>query len=97
MIYIGKTLITGSLLASLVLGGAAYLQNDTLADSTDTSSKATNLPVSDKIKKVAGDKIEEGGSKMGHGKENRTDTATKDISEVELIQKLIDNMTESQK
>ncbi|MGM1047140.1 MAG: hypothetical protein ACQEXX_13455 [Bacillota bacterium] len=97
MIYIGKTLITGSILASLILGGDAYLQNDALADSTDTSNKATNQAVSDKAKKVADDKISEGNGQMGQDKESRTDTNTKDISEVFLIQKLIDNMTESQK
>lgn len=66
MIYIGKKAIAGSIIASVVLGGAGYQQNNTFAASADTSTKVTDQAASDTAKKEAGDKVREDDNKMGH-------------------------------
>ncbi|WP_106769007.1 hypothetical protein [Paenibacillus faecalis] len=119
MIYIGKTLITGSVLASLVLGGTSS-QNDSLGVSTDNNfsntNKTTNQTMSDKSKKAEDRKdqkvegfvepdekavnttmMEENDNEGIEEEAAAKKAAGKDISEVDLMQQLIDNMISTQK
>lgn len=42
MNHVGRKVLIGSIAASVVLGGAGYMQNKTFAASSDSSSTAVN-------------------------------------------------------
>lgn len=90
---IGKTVIPGIFLATVILGGSNYLQDDTLAAKPVNPNKAINQ-TSDKAKTTAEDKVKEGHEE---GDTTAEHTAIKEIDEMDLMQQLIDNMIGKQK
>ncbi|KKO54590.1 hypothetical protein [Paenibacillus sp. DMB20] len=64
---IGKKIMVGSIAASVVLGGAGYLQNKTFAASAEPSAKTAVQAASDTVKAAVGNKFRDG-REFGHGR-----------------------------